>query len=263
MYKTHFYNSLLLILVFLLCPFAALAQDDDIVPDEPYKKVRLHYTAYTNFQRQLLLGFQNANATEGIDPGYDAINFNNLPNDIYFLCNGNELFIQGVGYFNIAGSYGLGVKSDANAQIVISLLDTENFNADEPIYIYDNVSGVYFNLKTANFVATVNSGTTNDRFSLRFMDTNTLGTDKRISNKDIIIGYDHQQQIISVRNELPDVTATAVLLYNMLGQQVGSYNIATQDQHNISVPIDRPGSGTFIVNIVTNQGIISKKILLR
>jgi hypothetical protein len=47
----------------------------------------------------------NEKATAGIDAGYDGLNIDDFPNDMYFLNGDNQLVIQGEGYFDTNASY--------------------------------------------------------------------------------------------------------------------------------------------------------------
>ena len=70
-------------------------------------KIRIGFNSYNNFHRQLLIGFMDELATEGIDPGYDAIHIDNQQNDMYFLNNGTKLIIQGASHFETNKVYPL------------------------------------------------------------------------------------------------------------------------------------------------------------
>jgi hypothetical protein len=52
------------------------------------------------------LGFGWIKATSGMDYGYDGLNFDSLPNDMYFINGANQLVIQGVAYFVDANPIG-------------------------------------------------------------------------------------------------------------------------------------------------------------
>ena len=260
-------TKFLLLLSLFLFTMNAVAQDDDQGDDyteiSTLKKVRLGFYSHTNSYRQLLLGFQESNASEGIDPGYDAINTFNLPNDMYFLCNNTELFIQGVGYFCNTNNYALGVRSNGAGTIIIKLEATENIDATQTIYIYDADTNEFHNLKNGNFTTTIGNGTFNNRFSLRFNNQAVLGIDNPTLNNGVKVSYINNQNLLTVTNTLTDATANTISVFNLLGQQVANYNVADQDQQNISVPVSGLATGAYIVNVATTHGTITKKIAIR
>jgi hypothetical protein len=52
-------------------------------------------------------------------------------------------------------------------------------------------------------------------------------------------------------------------LYNLLGQQVISWDIKNQTQTMMHLPINGLSTGGYIVIIITDKGDITKKILIK
>jgi hypothetical protein len=101
------------------------------------------------------------------DYGYDAISFDNLPNDIYFSTNGWKLIIR-VGYFDKNTSY-IG-KTDAPGEVQFLIDELENFDPNQPIYIHDDETDTYHEIRTTAYKVTLPQGENKTRFSLRFTD---------------------------------------------------------------------------------------------
>ncbi len=254
----------LILTVILLSIFPTLqAQDDDIIPVDTAPKVRLGFHGHNNSYRQILIGFHDGECTDAIDPGYDAINTFNLANDMYFWCSNTELFIQGVGGFNCQNNYPLGVKSDAAGTIIIQLEGMENFNATQQVYIYDAVDGTYNSLKAGQFTANVAAGTSNQRFSLRFSTEATLGVNPVSLNQNIAVAYYSASKSVSVRNTSNSLSINSIAIYNLSGQKIQSTDVAAFDQHDMVLPLNGMATGTYIVNIQTTRGTVSKKILVQ
>ncbi|MGK4567299.1 T9SS type A sorting domain-containing protein [Flavobacterium sp. 3HN19-14] len=257
-------SSLLFCFILLFNTANAFAQDDegdDETAVDTHAKIRLGFYSHANSYRQILLGFENENATEGIDYGYDAVNTLNLPNDMYFWTANTELFIQGVGYWSAEAIYPIGVRSNGTGSIIIKIDALENMNPSQPIYIYDAQNDSYFDLKNGNFTATVADGVFNDRFSLRFAQT-TLGVNNPSLNTGIKVAYTNGDSVLNIQNNLSGTTAKTVNLYSITGQQVGVWNIENQNQSAIAVPVTGFSKGVYIVNVNTTSGIITKKIII-
>jgi hypothetical protein len=92
----------------------------------------------------------NEKATAGIDAGYDGLNIDDFPNDMYFLNGDNQLVIQGEGYFDPNASYPLGVITDAEGKATFNLDQTENFDAKQHFYIYDKLADTYNDITTTH-----------------------------------------------------------------------------------------------------------------
>lgn len=264
----NFKPTILFLATMLLCSFQSSAQgtddeEEDIIGIETLSKIRLGYLSHTNFYRQILLGFQNENATDGIDPGYDAINTFDLPNDMYFYCNNTELFIQGVGYFNESNSYPIGIQSNSEGAIIIQLEATENFDSNQTFYLHDSATNTCFNLKSGSYTTTVGVGTFNDRFSLRFLSQAVLGTDNPTLNNGVKVSYINNQKALSIANTLSDTAVSDVKIFNLAGQQVSVWNVANENQSNIIIPINGISQGIYIANVTTSQGTIAKKFSIK
>lgn len=228
-----------------------------------YTKLRLGFNSYNGFHRQLLLGFMENNATENIDPGYDAIHLDDQQNDMYFMHNDTKLIIQGVGHFNPNQSYPIGIKTHAAGNIQIMMDNTENFDDSQDIFIYDKLTSVYHSIKNNVFNIQMPQGTFNDRFELRFIN-HTLGNhtfDDLATN--VKVAYINNNNIISIINTSLDVTVEQVTLYNILGQSVATWNVENETQTNIVIPVASVSTGTYIVRVATSNGTISKKIIIK
>ena len=118
---------------------------NDSYRTDTFSKVRLGFNS-NNYHRQILLGFMNENATNGIDPGYDALHIDNQPSDMCFINNNTKLTIQGVGFYNEHNKYQLEIKtaSEGNVQFVVDSL--ENFSPNQKVFIYDNQTKIYHNI---------------------------------------------------------------------------------------------------------------------
>ncbi|OYU81970.1 MAG: hypothetical protein CFE23_01315 [Flavobacterium sp. BFFFF1] len=261
MKKIYKHACAILLLGLLMITSNALAQDDDF--ETPvYTKIRLGFHSHNNFYRQILIGFEEDNATEGIDPGFDAVNVFNLPNDFYFLCDNTELFIQGVGYYNTNNVYPLGVRSNSVGTITINIDATENWDPTQEVYIYDAVMNTFSNIKNGPFTANVGIGTFNDRFSLRFSTQSTLGVGNTPIVSNISVNYVTTDKTLSILNNSTS-TATTVTLYNLSGQSVNTWNVSKMNQTSISLPVSNLSAGVYLVNVDTSNGAVTKKILLK
>lgn len=234
--------------------------EDEIEPDN-FPKIRLGFISANNFHRQILLGFMNEYATDGIDPGYDAIHIDSQPNDMCFINDGTLLNIQGEGYFNDNNIYPLLVKTAIAGEIKIVLDDIENFDDQQAIYIYDNVTGIYHDLREDNMSITLPVGTLDNRFSLRFKST-TLSVDDHEFGDQMVVLFTQDDQTLNIKNKLLNVTANTVVLYNILGQQLAMYDTEDLDQSHIKIPVSNFSAGTYIVQIKTTNGEISKKFVI-
>ena len=236
-------------------------QEDEYTEDE-FMKVRIGFNSYNNFHRQLLIGFMNELATEEIDLGYDAIHIDNQQNDMYFLNNGVKLIIQGASYFDVNKTYPLGIKTFAAGNVEFTLDGTENVDDATDIFIHDKTTGLYHSIKNEHFTIELPQGEIHDRFELTFRNS-TLSTGDFNLDNEIAVAFTNAQNLLTIKNNLTDVTVETVSIFTILGQTLATWNVENETQTNISLPVSNVSTGTYIVRVQTNAGTISKKIIIK
>ncbi|WP_281337141.1 LamG-like jellyroll fold domain-containing protein [Flavobacterium eburneipallidum] len=225
-----------------------------------YKKIRLGYNNKDNYHRQVLIGFMDDKATNGFDNGYDGEIMDDFPNDMYFLNSGKQLVIQGEGYFNTNMTYPIGVKTNTEGKVNFTIDEIENFDPQQPVFIHDNLTDTYHDIRTQNYEVTLPAGTNNSRFSLRFIDK-TLNVTQNTVN-DIRVSHIQNGNIVEIKNDLQDITVEKLTLFNLLGQEMNSWKLDNLDQQNIQVPLTNVSAGVYIIKVKTAKGESSKKIIV-
>lgn len=237
-------------------------QEDGFEPDT-FARVRVGFTSPENFHRQVLLGFMEEHATSGIDAGYDAPHIDNQPSDMYFMNGETKLNIEGDGHFNIGNIYPIGVKVAAAGTVKFTLDGTQNFEDGQEIYIYDNATATYHSIREESFNIELPAGTVDNRFSVRFKTDSELHTDDFDANGALSAIYTSDDSMITITNRALDVTAETVMLFNMLGQSITSWDVSNAPQSKIQLPVQTLSTGTYIVKVLTSKGELSKKVIIK
>ncbi|MFV8343024.1 LamG-like jellyroll fold domain-containing protein [Flavobacterium sp. XS2P39] len=236
--------------------------DNDPVVKDTYKRIRLGFNSHNDYHRQVLLGFMNEKATSEMDYGYDGYNIDDFPNDMYLLNGENQLVIAGEGFFDVAASYPIGVKTDAEGKVKFMIDELENFDSGQAIYIYDDLTGIYHDIRNETFEVVVPEGEDNHRFSLHFT-SKTLATEENTITENVIkISHLQNGNMLVINNNSLDATVQKVTIFNISGQSISTWKIENQEQQNIQLPIKKISSGVYIAKIQTTNGDISKKIII-
>lgn len=234
----------------------------DATTSDTFSRIRLGLTSKDNYHRQILLGFMEQNATSSVDFGYDAINIDNQPNDMYFINNGTTLNIQGEGYFNINNVYPIGIKTNVFGEVKIMLDATENLDDSQRIFIHDNTDDAYHEITNNEYIVELPQGLTNNRFSLTFKNNSVLGVNNfNDLNNGIVVAYANTKKLLSIKNNVSNTTVEKVSLFNILGQLVKSFDVKDQNQQNIELPLENLSTGTYIVKVKTDKGETTRKIV--
>tara|TARA_R110000868_G_scaffold52107_3_gene164863 strand:+ start:300 stop:5075 length:4776 start_codon:yes stop_codon:yes gene_type:complete len=233
---------------------------NDIVYNNYNTKIRLGFNIANKLHRQLLIGFMNEEATDGVDIGYDAYQIDTQSNDSYFLINDLEYTIQGVGVFDTSKKYPLGVKIDTTGTVQFMIDDIEFLPLNTTVNIHDKQTSTYYDItKDTAELKNLEKGTYNDRFELTFETAKTLAVEKNeLKNSNLRIYNNDLQKKINITKKA-DVIIDEVSIYNILGQRLITID-KVSDLDTIEIPFNVQ-KGVYIVKAKTNKGIISQKVL--
>jgi len=227
------------------------------------QKLRLEFNSVDgpDTRRELLLGFSEETSDE-FDYGYDAKNVEEYNDDLNLVLEDELMTIQAYGAITEDKSVPLTLKTSGNYNYTIQLTDTENLTEDQEIYIKDNLTGQYFDLRNEQvFEFLSEEGEFTDRLELVFsQQSESLSTtDQTIEN--INLYYAMGRNKIIIMNPKHEKMKSLEVI-NILGQSVyrnttlfdGSYN--EYDLQNFS-------TGTYIVKLTTsNNALLTKKIIV-
>ncbi|WP_458626643.1 T9SS type A sorting domain-containing protein [Winogradskyella sp. PC D3.3] len=207
----------------------------------------------------------NSNASEGLDPGYDASLFGSNPPafSIYSSLMDNSLEIPlAIQAFNNSSMSNvvvpLGVNAPQGQELTISIAESD-MSDDTNMYLEDTVSNTVTLLNTSDFVFTpaVNlSGT--GRFYLRF-ETNALSV-INVDMEAVKIYVNNAAKTININGQLENTTEAK--LFDVNGRLVLT-NVLNTNNTSQSIDVSQLTSGVYIVELDnnTNERRIEKLII--
>lgn len=220
-------------------------------------KIRLVLDSANGLHRQLLVGVDEQ-ATDLFDLGYDALMIDVNTDDMYWEFSGNKFVIQAIPDFNPNRIIPLSIKITNPGVTTIKIDSLENIPETTQMYIFDNVTGTYHDIKNGNFEITLPVGVYTNRFSLRFS-MESLGVDENTVNS-LIINFTNNNNSLNIRNNDTETIIEKVYLYNLLGQMIANWDV--ENSTNIQIPFQKISQGTYIVKVKTSNRVISKKIIM-
>jgi hypothetical protein len=233
------------------------------------KRLRLEFKNPEGAIRELLLGFvPNNKATDGFDYGYDALNYDNTPNDMFWLIDNDKYVMQGVGDFNETKQYPLGLFLSTGGNIEIKLSSLENFNPNTKVYIYDMLLGTYTKINNKKYEANLDIGDYVNRFYLTFINDSTLSIEEEeevpTEINSIIVNYLNDTDEIYIKTP-HTIDVKQIYLINMIGQSVRSWNITNLPvmSHEMNIRVKNISDGNYIIKVETSTGVINKKIIIK
>jgi len=233
--------------------------NDEEIPDN-YKRLRLGYTGSTNFHRQLLIGFMNENANDEYNLGYDGEIIDIQPDDSYFQSGSYKLVIQGVGFFNTDAIYPLTVKSSQTGTVNFMIDGLENFDPNQPIFIYDNSNNSYHDIRLTDYSVTIPDGEISNRFSLRF--SNSILSSNDFENNATFIFFNSTENGIEITNN-QELEIEEATLFSILGQKINHWKV-NSSENSIKLPLKNVETGVYIVKIKTaDNNIFNQKVFIK
>ena len=235
--------------------------------------MRLSVKTTSGLTRHLLLTFTpNDEASDGIDYGYDAPNFDNFSNDCNWIIEGKRYVINGVGKFSKNKAYPLGFFLQDSGNISFSLLGLENFEGSVPVFIYDSENSTYHSINDVHFTESIQAGVSIDRFYITFNNVESdiifVDNDDMLANSNQLertpdIQY-LQQAKTFIFNNLVKTEIKSIELLNLKGQLLQSFdlkNISSQNRLKLNTKI--LSDGYYVLKITIQDKIFTKKFLIR
>lgn len=238
--------------------FKSSNNNSNQVTEDVRPKIRLQYDSPSNMHRQILIG-ADVNATLQYDFGFDGVMADVNPDDMYWSLQGAKLVIQAIPDFNLSQVVPLSLKITNQGNNIIKIASIENIAADQGIYLYDGVSGIYHDLRSSDFSIALPAGEYNNRFSLRFSNQALSVNDNELSEG---VSIYYSDDFINIKNQLYDVIVENVQLFSILGQRVFEHKMGNEDQTNMQFSVSGLSAGTYIVKTTTDKGIFSKKVII-
>lgn len=211
--------------------------------------------AYNEF----LIGYVQ-DATNGFDPFFDGRTLavgNSV--SIYSVLGNDNLAIQGRSLpFNTSDIIPIGYTTSLTGQLTINLENFDGLFDSQNVYLFDNSTGIYHDLKSSVYTFTTASGTFNNRFELRF---NAPALNNNVNsnseNKITIVNFDDQLVVTSKNN-----TISKVEIYDVLGKLLFAKNEVASNEFQTT--INNVSSQLLIVKVtLDNHQTFTKKISLK
>jgi len=197
-----------------------------------------------------LIGFYE-NATEYYDAAYDGMYFKPGINSLslYSVYNGINYALNELPSIENHKSIPLNFEAVRGGIHTITANWLESFGDDIPVYLEDRKERVLYNLRysnTYNFTAT--PGDDKSRFIIHF--EYPSGMDNMI---EYVRMYSWQKEI---HVDIPFEGQGEIYVFDVMGRNITNANVISG--HNI-IPLYRE-TGHYIIKLVCNQGVISKKL---
>lgn len=223
-------------------------------------KIRLGFNAPDIDHRQILLTIDE-NSTNGVDWGYDAKIYEILNDDMYWIIEDEKYVIQALNNLTENTVIPIGIKSKNGGEVTIKIDELENINDSVDIFLLDNLTSETYNLRNSDFKITLDPNTNlSNKYSIVFKAFQALSIVEEQLNLGVEVFMNNSEDTIVIKNNT-EAEIVEVKLFNYLGQILNSWNSLQNDAIN-SLPVET-STGIYILEVNTNKGKISKKIIIQ
>ncbi|WP_081209527.1 PKD domain-containing protein [Salegentibacter sediminis] len=231
--------------------------------EEP-PRIRLNFRSPTGYHRQILAA-AIPTTTNGFDWGYDALLRDNSVEDMFWMIDEDKYVIQAVPDFNEDQVLPLGVRIKGQSEFTFKIDTLENWPADKPVYLKDNMNDSIHDLRKADYKGVSEVGEILDRFEIVFhkepdqIIPEEPNPEAELTN--IQIRYHHDNRELIIMN--PDlIKINEVMIFDLVGKRIQDFKEIPQAKE-IILDIRPIGSSVYIVKLLTPSGVKNIKFLMK
>jgi hypothetical protein len=227
------------------------------------QKIRLEFNSVSGpeTRRELLLGFSDY-TTDDFDYGFDAECVESNNNDLNLNFEGKNMNIQAYSPIAVDKVVPLNFKSSGDNTFEIKITDLVGIAEDQEIYIKDNLTGDYFDLRQdAAYSFSSDQGKFNTRFEIVFQsEQQALGIEESIVKENYMY-YQNKTNTLFVKKLNSEVRKLS--LVNMRGQISLEMDDVPMAALQNGMKFFNMSSGAYIVHLRTsNNEVLTKKIIV-
>lgn len=263
----NYKHNLLFLVAILLCGISPLLAQESVDSGQnrsnDIQRVRIDFETPMGFVRHLLLGFTPDNsATDGFDYGYDAVNIEDLPDDLNWMIDEERYVIQGVGAFHDNKAYPFGMFLTNSGNVKFSLLALENFTEPVNVYIYDSLDDSFHQINDNDYSIEMIASDYMDRFYITFSDQ--FSVEENLSVDDYYVNF-LRLKYNRLNNQLHLNTQNKFLIENLeVFSPIGELLFALEpiNESNFLMQLPQQVSNYLIFKFETSKGVFYKKLIL-
>ena len=210
--------------------------------------------------RQVAIGFL-PNATDNVDISDSKFpeEYSNIGTDMYLLLN-SQPYVHSITSFDNNKRFPVGFKNTNTSQVTFTIKVNQFFNFDvENVYLFDNLTGIYHNIKDNYYDVVLSPGETNNRFEITFVDQALQTQNNGIQSFSVV--QNNNNQLLSVSNPNA-LDVKSVTLYDISGKLIFN-KVDLGSKSFYEFPTTSLSEGIYIVSLKSvNSQSISQKIVV-
>ncbi len=247
----------------------AIGSTDDFIAgrssntlDNGFVTLTLNDTSDNNYNTTL---YFNPNASSSLDYGYDAATFNNVAPNFAIYSHlvenntGKDMAVQAVSFDDLNDvTIPLGINVTQGEQVTVSITDL-NIPEDTQVFLEDNVSNTFTDLKAGDYTFTPSTSITETgRFYIHFSRTQLNVSENMLNGLEIYTSTTPKAIIIKGQLE----ANTKAQLYDIQGRLISAKELNTKGTKH-SINVSNLAAGVYVIQLQNTSGIRTQKMILR
>ncbi|MDG5490469.1 LamG-like jellyroll fold domain-containing protein [Psychroserpens sp. SPM9] len=234
---------------------------EDPIDEQLMQKVRLEFSSVDgpSTRRELLLGFSEF-TSDAYDYGYDALNVEAYADDLNLNFEDKLMTMQAYAAITPEKIVPLTLQTSGNFNYKIRATQFEDFDENQAIYLKDNLTGAYFDLKNEQaYEFSSEAGSFSNRFEIVFQEEASLSTEDDTYQFNLIY-FNNDTDKLFVKGL--QTNAEQLMVINILGQTVREFADVSAQRLDNGLEVSNLSTGTYVIYIKTATTIKTKKVII-
>ncbi|WP_299337596.1 LamG-like jellyroll fold domain-containing protein [uncultured Psychroserpens sp.] len=226
------------------------------------QKLRLEFSSVDGpaTRKELLLGFSNY-TSDDYDYGYDAKHATPTEDDLHLVLEGDPMSMQAYGPITEDKVVPLTLRASGAYNYRIRLTELIDIEEDQQVYLRDNLTGYYFDLRTDQaYEFSTESGEYANRFEIVFESEEATLSAEQEDYQYYLIYFTNNANKLFAKHLTRDVDQLQVI--NILGQTVREYTDVSATTLDNGLEISNLSRGTYVVYLKMGTHVETKKIVI-
>jgi len=223
---------------------------------EDCKRFRVNIDFNDLYTRQVAQTFHHT-ATKGFDYGLESKSPKGLASDAFWVIDDIPFVAQAFKYDETL-KIPIVVSLDSQQTIRFRILDIQNFEENQPIFIHDKSNEIYLNLRTQDYTINLEEGLHKDRFEITFVDPNNQVSES--STKGLTVYHNNEQNLLTILNP-NEISLSSITLFDVTGKQIFAKALNKNTRYEFSTK--NLSNSIYAAILIPEKGdILTKKILI-
>ncbi|WP_456440592.1 hypothetical protein [Psychroserpens sp.] len=223
-------------------------------------EIRIHTKVNDLYVKQNVVAFRN-NTDLSYNKFCDGKSISQLSDDVYFLADSHKLIIKSLAYEEQARIPLVFKVSSQTSTFSVTINQLTHVDDNINIYVYDEESNTYTDIKDGNFDISLPEGIYEDRFKVTFSNEDTLSTEE-VTISDFLIFQDNNNSQLTIKNP-NSLDINSISLFDVSGKQIfNAIDLDNKDSYSFST--ENISDGVYVTVIGLNSSdSLSKKLIIK